>query len=226
MVGTRRWGVALGLLVAAGLAIAQDIHRWTDANGKVHFGDDAASPESSSSVTASRGNFVKTEKPKYAGKQPIASPTPDYAERRITPTQAPPPVIKSNPNVTIRTVQPSSVSTPMPAGQGISGPSSPSASPYVPAQVSRPATEYGKPASCEPVERDMVSPKSGMTIRVREYPCREGSIPVEVGKEESFWEKKESERQQRSLDTRTGRERQYLDSKGTLREHRVGVPPP
>jgi hypothetical protein len=56
------FGIAFALIHLT--AAAQEIHKWTDANGKVHYGDRAAAPESSKKI-----KVAMTPQP-----QPVAEP--------------------------------------------------------------------------------------------------------------------------------------------------------
>ncbi len=68
---------ALFCLIRTG-AGAQEIHKWTDANGKVHYGDRAAAPDSSKKIKVSIP----------APSQPPAVPA--SANSRPRPTLSPP----------------------------------------------------------------------------------------------------------------------------------------
>ena len=80
------------LLALAAPAGADGIHKWVDAQGHVHFGDEASSKDGSATVTPSGGNFVKTEHPVTG-----SLPAPDKDKKKDgetadtpeTPSQAP-----------------------------------------------------------------------------------------------------------------------------------------
>ena len=51
------------LLAFAAPLHAEGIHKWVDAEGHVHFGDEASAEKGSTTVTPKGGNFVRTERP-------------------------------------------------------------------------------------------------------------------------------------------------------------------
>lgn len=60
------------LLAFAAPLHAEGIHKWVDAEGHVHFGDEASAEKGSETVTPQGGNFVKTEHPATADAAPPA----------------------------------------------------------------------------------------------------------------------------------------------------------
>lgn len=53
-------GTLVLLLATATATGAEEIHKWVDADGHVHFGDEASAKRGSATVTPKGGSFVKT----------------------------------------------------------------------------------------------------------------------------------------------------------------------
>lgn len=149
---TRAWtGPLLALLLLPAATPAEEIRRWVDAAGRVHFGDGAAAPGASESVRTSRGNFVAGARSTEA-----AAGSDDGAPRSWSHAARSEPVlpVASRPDV------PAAVAPAAPA----------------PAQLA----DAGGPA-CMPVEYKKISPRTGQIVRMRRLPCQPGVAPVEIG---------------------------------------------
>lgn len=200
----------LALLGLSAGSQADDIQKWVDADGNVHFSDRRSAPGQSQRVMPQGGSFVSTVKPVVAGHGPI--PEPARHPAHYPGTEAGPAGSGEDPRYARprwndgtsygSTVQPGSVILP----RTVQAQPSPR-----PRQAYVPGNGMPEP-KCDAIEREMVHPKSGALVRVKEYPCRPGSIPVEVGKEEHWWEKKLSEDQQKRVNIPNQR-RQDADGK-------------
>lgn len=137
------WSCLLAALLALPLsAHAGDIRKWVDAEGRVHFGDDAAATGPSETVRVSGGNFVATAR--------------GGALRAATPTVAPSTDLMSRA---------------LPAD----------AAPAATAPAAGTTTAAAGTPDCPPVEYKKISPKTGLVVRMRRFPCQPGVAPLELG---------------------------------------------
>lgn len=137
------WSCLLAALLAFPLtAHAGDIRKWVDAEGRVHFGDDAAATGPSEAVRVSPGNFLATTR---AG-----------AARAATPAVA------TSTDLMSRAL-----------------PADPAPAAAAPAATT--ATAAAGTPDCPPVEYKKISPKTGLVMRMRRFPCQPGLAPQELG---------------------------------------------
>lgn len=153
---TRAWtGLLLALLFSAS-ASAQEIRRWVDAEGRVHFGDSAAAPGASAAVSPSRGNFVGGQHRAEATSAAATEATPRSWAHAIRSERLAPPASERT-----------AVAPSPPPAPASGEPSSRLAD--------------AAPADCMPIEYKKISARSGQIVRMRRFPCQPGVAPVEVG---------------------------------------------
>lgn len=139
---TRAWRCLLAaLLVLPVTAVAGEIRQWVDADGRLHFGDEAVAPGRSQAVAVTRGNFLPAAPGTAAGTRlPEAAPAGADLMARAMPADA------------------GAASAPAPAATPASG-----------------------TPDCPPVEYKKISPRTGLIMRMRRFPCLPGLAPVELG---------------------------------------------
>lgn len=74
--------MAISLLMAMDAIAENDVYRWVDENGVVHFGDQATGPEKAEKVAIKKApiNSRNDDVPPPSGPQPIEEPS--YAQQR------------------------------------------------------------------------------------------------------------------------------------------------
>ncbi|WP_374709470.1 DUF4124 domain-containing protein [Massilia scottii] len=91
----RFYPLTLALLLAAFFCLirtsagAQEIHKWTDANGKVHYGDRVAAPDSSKKIKVS---ITASSQPPAVPASATSAPRPSLSPPRLNSQKKPVPV--------------------------------------------------------------------------------------------------------------------------------------
>lgn len=160
----RAWrALSLALLLLPAAGTAQEIRRWVDATGRVHFGDGAAAPDRSDTVQLTRGNIIGSGRA-------VERPETDAAASPSTWSHA----VRSE-----RIAPPAGQSSASPAAAPAAPAARDSVTAAAPAAVPALA-DAGRP-ECMPVEYKKISPVTGQIVRMRRLPCQPGVAPVEIG---------------------------------------------